>query len=242
MKSLFNNPKPNNSRNVKERQPRPFILALMLTGILAFQADPNLTNHAIADAEVLNAPKPTETNAKNLAHKFALLGFPKTNNNELKISANSSDIKEEKSTNNMVLISQTWLEEELSNLEKLNPEANKANDGSLAQNAEDLSLLPTEIADAVREDLQRKIGIPPTQVKVTKAERQTWPNACLGLAKSDELCAQMLVEGWRIELSDDSETWVYRTDDRGRRLRMEPQAESVSLLQTISEALMPNAL
>lgn len=240
MKSLFNHPKPNNSQ--KERQPRPFILALMLTAILAFEAEPNLMNNAIADAEVLNAATATETNAKNPTQKLALLGFPKNNNNELKISANSSDIKEEKSTNNMVLISQTWLEEELSNLEKLNPKPNKANDGSRAQNAEDLSLLPTEIADAVRQDLQRKIGIPPTQVKVTKAERQTWPNSCLGLAKSDELCAQMLVEGWRIELSDDSETWVYRTDYRGRQLRMEPPTDSVSLLQTISEALMPNDL
>jgi hypothetical protein len=48
------------------------------------------------------------------------------------------------------------------------------------------------------------------------------------------------VEGWRVVLSDDSQTWIYRTDDRGRQLRMEPQAESVSLLQMISEALMPN--
>ncbi len=242
MKQLFTNPKSNGSRNAKERQPRPFFLALMLTGLLAFEAYPNLTNNAIADAEVINSPTSTQTKSKAAANKFSVIGFPETNNEELKISANAAYIEEEEPPNNMVLISQNWLEEELSNLEKLNPNFRKANSGIFAQNTEELSQLPAEIADAVRQDLQRKIGIPPTQVRVTEAKRQTWPNACLGLAKSDELCAQMLVEGWRIVLSDESERWVYRTDDRGKLLRMEPLAPSTSLLPRMPEEVLSDTL
>lgn len=242
MKRLFTNPKSNGRRNAEERQPRPFLLALMLTGLLAFEAYPNLTNNAIADAEVINSPTPTQTKGKIAANKFSLIGFPKTNNDELKISTTPAYIDEEEPQNNMVLISQNWLEEELSNLEKLNQNSPKANSGVLAQNTEELSELPAEIADAVRQDLQRKIGIPPTRVRITEAKRQTWPNACLGLAKSDELCAQVLVEGWRIVLSDESERWVYRTDDRGKLLRVEPLAPSTSLLPTMPEEVFPDTL
>lgn len=242
MKPLFTNTKSNGNRKPKERKPRPFLLALMLTGILAFEADPNFMNNAIADAEVINLPTSVVLNGKPAASKFSFLRFPETENNELTKSTNTAYIEEEKTTDNMLLISQNWLEEELFNLEKLNPNSPKPNSGSLAQNTNELSQLPAEIAQALRQDLQRKIGIPPTQVKVTEAERQTWPNSCLGLAKSDELCAQMLVEGWRVVLSDDSETWVYRTDDRGRRLRMEPQDREASLLPTMPEAFLPNNL
>jgi len=240
MKRLFTNPKSNKSRNVKERQPRPFFLAVMLTGLLAFEADPSLTNHAVADAEVIKSPTTTQTKDKVAANKFSVIDVPETKNDDLKISATAAYIEEEEPANNMVLISQNWLEEELSNLEKLNFNSPKANSGVFAQNTEELSQLPAEIADAVRQDLQRKIGIPPTQVRITEATRQTWPNACLGLAKSDELCAQMLVEGWRIVLSDDSERWVYRTDDRGKLLRMEPLASSTSLLPTMPKEALPD--
>ena len=242
MKPLFTNTKSNKKRKAKERKPRPFMLAVMLTGILAFEAEPNFMNNAIADAEVINLPMPAVLSGKPAAKKFSLLRFPETENNELKISANTAYIEEEEPQDNMLLISQNWLEEELFNLEKLNANSPKPNSGSLAQNTNELSQLPAEIAHALREDLQRKIGIPPTQVKVTEAERQTWPNSCLGLAKSDELCAQMLVEGWRVVLSDDSESWVYRTDDRGRQLRMEPQAQEASFLPTMPEVFVTNTL
>lgn len=242
MKPLFTNTKSNEKRKAKERKPRPFMLALMLTGILAFEAEPNLMNNAIADAEVINLPAPAVLNDKPAASKFSLLRFPETKKNEFTKSTNTAYIEEEEPQDNMLLISQNWLEEELFNLEKLNANSPKQSSGSLAQNTNELSQLPAEIASALREDLQRKIGIPPTQVKVAEAERQTWPNSCLGLAKSDELCAQMLVEGWRVVLSDDSETWVYRTDDRGRQLRMEPQAHEASFLPTMPETFVVNNL
>ncbi|HAT12991.1 MAG TPA: hypothetical protein DCS91_04870, partial [Microcoleaceae bacterium UBA11344] len=74
---------------------------------------------------------------------------------------------------------------------------------------------------ALFDELSRLTGIPPARLKVTASSRQSWPNTCLGLASSDELCGQMIVEGWRVVVSDGRHTWVYRTDARGKVFRLE---------------------
>jgi hypothetical protein len=81
--------------------------------------------------------------------------------------------------------------------------------------------LPRAIAEAVRQDLFRKTGIPVAQVEIKQSETAQWPNACLGLATSGEMCAEVIVPGWRIVLSDGNKTWIYRTDNQGNRMRME---------------------
>ncbi len=81
--------------------------------------------------------------------------------------------------------------------------------------------LPATLAAAVRQDLSRQTGIAVSKLKVTESSRQSWPNSCLGLAQAEEVCAQMFVEGWRVVVSDGSQTWVYRTNTRGNVLRLE---------------------
>jgi hypothetical protein len=81
--------------------------------------------------------------------------------------------------------------------------------------------LPRAIAEAVRQDLFRKTGIPVAQVQIKEASTAQWPNACLGLATSGEMCAEVIVPGWRIVLSDGNKTWIYRTDNQGNRMRIE---------------------
>lgn len=81
--------------------------------------------------------------------------------------------------------------------------------------------LPRAIAEAVRQDLFRKTGIPTAQVQIKEAETVQWPNACLGLVKSGEMCAEVIVPGWRIVVSDGNKTWIYRTDNQGKRMRIE---------------------
>ena len=81
--------------------------------------------------------------------------------------------------------------------------------------------LPASIIEAVRLDLSRQTGIAAGQLRVTESSRQSWPNTCLGLAKANELCAQMIVEGWRVVVSDGRKIWVYRTDARGKVFRLE---------------------
>jgi hypothetical protein len=43
----------------------------------------------------------------------------------------------------------------------------------------------------------------------------------LGLARPDEICTQALVEGWRLVMGYQRQTWTYRTDARGLILRPE---------------------
>ncbi|MDQ2097984.1 MAG: hypothetical protein QQW96_10090 [Tychonema bourrellyi B0820] len=103
-------------------------------------------------------------------------------------------------------------------LNNLTSEPDNLNQGS-RQNA--LNQLPASIIEAVRLDLSRQTGIAARRLRVTESSRQSWPNTCLGLAKSDELCGQMIVEGWRVVVSDGRQFWVYRTDARGKILRLE---------------------
>ncbi|MEG4251180.1 hypothetical protein [Microcoleus sp. Pol10D4] len=81
--------------------------------------------------------------------------------------------------------------------------------------------LPATVAEAVRRELSDSTGIAADKLKVTESNGQSWPNTCLGLAKADEICGQMIVEGWRVVVSDGRQTWVYRTNARGNILRLE---------------------
>ncbi|MEG4105243.1 hypothetical protein [Microcoleus sp. S13_C5] len=81
--------------------------------------------------------------------------------------------------------------------------------------------LPATVAAAVRRELSDSTGIAADKLKVTESSGHNWPNTCLGLAKADEICGQMIVEGWRVVVSDGRQTWVYRTNGRGNILRLE---------------------
>ena len=81
--------------------------------------------------------------------------------------------------------------------------------------------LPATVAAAVRRELSRSTAIAADKLKVTESSRQSWSDTCFGLGKADEICGQMIVEGWRVVVSDGSQTWVYRTNARGNIWRLE---------------------
>src|SRR4028118_1373866 len=81
--------------------------------------------------------------------------------------------------------------------------------------------LPATLAAAIRRELSRSTGIAADKLKVTESSRQSWSDTCLGLGKAEEICGQMIVEGWRVVVSDGSQTWVYRTNARGNIWRLE---------------------
>lgn len=80
---------------------------------------------------------------------------------------------------------------------------------------------PPNLIQLVRKDLARRTKIPLQQITVKTSKPMTWPNGCLGLAKTDEFCTQMLVQGWQIILSHNKKTWIYRTDSQGKAIRLE---------------------
>lgn len=80
---------------------------------------------------------------------------------------------------------------------------------------------PNAVITATRQDLSQKTKIPANQLQVKSATAQTWSDGCLGLANPGEICTQALVEGWRVVLTNNQKTWVYRTDRTGGNLRLE---------------------
>lgn len=90
--------------------------------------------------------------------------------------------------------------------------------------------LPPTVANAVVLDLSRRVEIPAAKLKIIKYSRETWSDGCLGLSKPDEFCTQALVEGWRVFVSDGCQTWIYRTDESGRNLRLEAQTNDPKVM------------
>jgi hypothetical protein len=84
--------------------------------------------------------------------------------------------------------------------------------------------LPATVAAAIRRELSRSTGIQADKLKVTESSRQSWSDTCLGLGKANEICGLMIVEGWRVVVSDGRQTWVYRTNARGNSWRLEKKA------------------
>lgn len=76
-------------------------------------------------------------------------------------------------------------------------------------------------AAAARAHLAAKLGIPVSNIVILLVEEKTWNNGCLGLAGPDEFCTQALVDGFRVEMTAQGKTYVYRTDRTGANLRAE---------------------
>lgn len=80
---------------------------------------------------------------------------------------------------------------------------------------------PPNLIKLVRKDLAQRTKIPLQKISVKNSKPMTWSDGCLGLAKTDELCTQMLIQGWQIILNDDRKNWIYRTDSQGKVIRLE---------------------
>ena len=106
------------------------------------------------------------------------------------------------------------------------------------------SQLPPAIVNAVRSDVSRRTGIARGQLRVVSSSAETWSDTCLGLATPEELCGQMLVEGWRVVVTDGSQKWTYRTDSTGSTVRLEkdkPDNQSGSLPRTLANTVLQTA-
>jgi hypothetical protein len=98
--------------------------------------------------------------------------------------------------------------------------ANVSNtNGTLVSQA---SSLPTSIATAVLQTHAYTLNQPQYLFRISQATAQNWPDGCLGLADPYEFCAQSIVPGWRVVVSDGVQEWVYRTDSSGLSIRPEP--------------------
>ncbi len=82
--------------------------------------------------------------------------------------------------------------------------------------------LPPEVVEALMEDAAGRSNLPKTQLQIQEEEQKTWPNNCLGLPQPHEGSVEMLVEGWRVVVAHEDQTWVYRTSLDAGEIRLEP--------------------
>jgi hypothetical protein len=95
-----------------------------------------------------------------------------------------------------------------------------------------------QIIRQVRLDLSERFNIPRQSLKLVSFSRQTWSNGCLGLEAPNERCTGALVEGWRIEMTDGQQNWVYRTDSTAQVLRPEPPVDEAEIPPDVSETVL----
>lgn len=83
--------------------------------------------------------------------------------------------------------------------------------------------LPETVSQAVMRDVAENNQISVSELEITEAREELWSNGCLGLAKEGEFCTQAMVPGWRVFVTGEERTWIYRTDGMGRTLRLEQE-------------------
>lgn len=101
-----------------------------------------------------------------------------------------------------------------------------------------LDRLPARIANAVLRTYARQMQVPVRTLRVAAASRETWTDSCLGLQKPDELCAAVVTNGWRVEVSDGTQTAFYRTDATGKTIVKEEIDHGGSLPQAIAQKVL----
>jgi hypothetical protein len=87
--------------------------------------------------------------------------------------------------------------------------------------------LPMAVANSVKQDIVKQFKVPLASIKIQNFSAQVWPDGCLGLPKTEEICTQAIVNGWRVEATDGSQRYVYRTNNTGKNLRSETSPQSV---------------
>jgi len=106
--------------------------------------------------------------------------------------------------------------------EQKNSQVPQNNIPTSADNAppESIHNLPVpDAVSAVRTRVAADLGISEGLVIVMSAYEKEWPNACLGLASSDEMCAQVITPGFEVTVQAQGKEFVYRTNSRGTILR-----------------------
>jgi hypothetical protein len=120
--------------------------------------------------------------------------------------------------------------------ERLQPMPSLASTSRIRQSHTSCDRLPHHLANRVRRDLARQLQIPRRRLSIVDYRRQVWSDGCLELATPGEFCTQAIVPGWRIELTDGTQRWVYHTDETGQTLRLQSHST------TTDETMLPDTV
>ncbi|MCJ8279594.1 MAG: hypothetical protein MJK14_06580 [Rivularia sp. ALOHA_DT_140] len=102
-----------------------------------------------------------------------------------------------------------------------NSSAVETNQTASTKNNSTTEKLPAKIKESVLSDAKKRISKPETALRITQSQKQNWGDSCLGLAKPGQLCAQVIVSGWKVVVTDGQRELVYRTDREGKQVKLE---------------------
>ena len=70
--------------------------------------------------------------------------------------------------------------------------------------------------------LAKKLKVKPGQITLVSIEPASWGDACLGLPGPGEMCAEVIIDGFKVVLAVNGQNYTIRTDQAGRNVRLEP--------------------
>jgi hypothetical protein len=68
------------------------------------------------------------------------------------------------------------------------------------------------VIEKAKEDLARRLSIAATRIDLIEAAGIVWPNSCLGCPQPEMACAQVLTDGYRIQLEFEGTVYEYHSD------------------------------
>jgi hypothetical protein len=89
-----------------------------------------------------------------------------------------------------------------------------------------------EIPEEIRGAVAAHLGVNAAQLQIQDLQQVEWPDACLGLAQPDEMCAEVITPGYRLIVIGDGVQYQVHTDLSGTNIRVAGGDE-----QAILEAL-----
>lgn len=92
------------------------------------------------------------------------------------------------------------------------------------ENGLDIRFIP-QAALAARDALLEELGNDGKEIRFVSIEHNEWPDACLGVSREDEMCAQVMTLGYRVVMLVDSQQYEYRTDIEGSTIILVPALE-----------------
>ena len=75
--------------------------------------------------------------------------------------------------------------------------------------------IPAALVDAIRADLEARIGVDVSSMVVGPYEKATWPDGSMGCPKPGEMYTQAIVEGYEVIVAYDGAEYDYRVSDSG---------------------------
>jgi len=81
-----------------------------------------------------------------------------------------------------------------------------------------MSFSKESAVERAKQDLAQRLGVSESEIEASASEAD-FPDMSLGTPVGDEMSAQMISSGWRIDLSANGESYEYRADKYQIRLR-----------------------